>query len=84
MSLKAGAHQLNLTNSIGGTIAVKTEKGGSTYLQQLLLIHYFFVSRSQEKAAFWVIHRSFLYPESAIQLPTSFSIAASSSFSIAN
>jgi hypothetical protein len=44
MGLKAGAHQLNLTNSIEGTDAVKMEKGGNTNSQQLLWIHYFLVS----------------------------------------
>ena len=52
MSFKAGAHQLNLTNSIGGADAVKTKKGGNSDSQQLLLIHYFFASRSQENTAF--------------------------------
>ena len=60
MSLKAGTHQLNLTNSIEGTNGVKTEKGGNSDSQQLVLFHYFFVSRSQEKSAFRVKRSRFL------------------------
>jgi hypothetical protein len=48
MSLKAGAHQLNLTNSIEAVRPVKTKKLEIIYSQQLLSIHYWFVSRSQE------------------------------------
>jgi len=47
MSLKAGTHQLNLTNSIEAAHAVKHERDENTTSHHLLWIHYFFVSRSQ-------------------------------------
>ena len=74
MSLKAGAHQLNLTNSIEGTNGVKSEKGGNSDSQQLVLFHYSFVSRSQEKGRVRLKRRRILYPESAIQSPTTFKL----------
>ena len=52
MSFKAGAHHLNLTNSIEAPRPVKTKQLEITYSQQLLEIHYCFVSRSQESDAF--------------------------------
>jgi hypothetical protein len=50
MSFKAGAHQLNLTNSIEGREAVKIEIGGNTDSKQLVLIHYFIAKRLQQRA----------------------------------